>query len=298
MVLAHEIGIGAAAVAVPLLIVFAVFGFAVDFLRATFGEILGNHGAYFVRPLELPDALRSPAVLHHIGSEMNIYALTWVIALIATCVALARSPLRARRSDGPWLIGVWMVVAAASYVERGNYHFYVAVTPFIVAALWTLAKSARTAAAILTAAVIILAQPVRHVITVIPQVRYAAPVSLFDPVTEASVRAARRFASTLRPDETFVDFSNSALIYSLLGRDCPLRHVEVANYQTENAQREVIDTIEGNQRIRAALIAFPGSNANVDGVPNSRRAPLVWSYLQQHFTPAFGEDGVVFWRRR
>ena len=138
----------------------------IDFLRSTFGGVLGNHGAYFVRPLELPDCLRSPAFLHHIGSDPCIYAFTWIIALIATCTALARSPLRARRSDAPWLIGVWIVVTAASFVERGNFHFFVAVTPFLVAALWTFSKRARTAAAILTAAVIILAQPFRHVISV------------------------------------------------------------------------------------------------------------------------------------
>ena len=71
----------------------------------------------------------------------------------------------------------------------------------------------------------------------------------------------------------------------------------MANYQTVSGQREVIDSIERNRQIRAALIAFPGSNANVTGIPNSKRAPLVWAYLQQHFKPAFTEDGVIFWRR-
>jgi hypothetical protein len=289
--------IGVACAAIPLLAVFAIFGFALDFLRSTFGEILGNHGAYFLQPLELPDCLRSPALLHHIGSDTCLYAFTWIIALIASCAALARSPLRARRSDAPWLIGVWIVVAAASFVERGNFHFVAAVTPFIVVALWTLSKYARTAAAILTAAVIVLAQPLRHVTTVIPEVRAARPLPLFDSVSESSVKAARRFAATLRPNETFVDFTNSALIYPLVGRDCPLRYVEVANYQSAEGQHEVIAGIERNREIRAALIVFPGSNADVDGIPNSRRAPLVWSYLQQHFVPAFTQDGVVFWRR-
>ena len=52
-----------------------------------------------------------------------------------------------------------------------------------------------------------------------------------------------------------------------------------------------------NQRIRAVLIAFPGSNANVDGSSNADRAPLVAEYLRRNFAPAFDEDGVVFWKR-
>jgi hypothetical protein len=289
--------IGVAAAAIPSLLLFAVFGFAGDFLRGTFGEILGGHGAYFSKLLTIPDCLRSPALLHNLTACLN--PLLWVVAFLTTCAALARSPFRARRGDGPWLIGVWIVVAAASFVERANFHFNPALVPFVVAALWTMARHARTVAIVLAVAVTLLAEPFRHALLVIPDLRKAPPAgSLFDPTVNASIEAARRFNATLGPGQTFVDFSNSALLYPLLGRDLPLRHVEVANYQSEEAQREVIERIEQNPRIRAALITFPGSNQNVDYIPNSARAPLVWAYLQQHFTPAFEENGVVFWRRK
>jgi hypothetical protein len=48
--------------------------------------------------------------------------------------------------------------------------------------------------------------------------------------------------------------------------------------------------------VRAALV--PPGGILVDGVPHELRAPLVWQYLQEHFTPDFEEGGVVFWRRR
>jgi hypothetical protein len=288
--------IGIAAAALPALLLFAAFGFAGDFVRGTFGEILGGHGGYFSRPLAIPDCLRSPALLHQLTACLD--PMLWAIAFLTSCAALARSPFRARRSDGPWLIGVWIVVAAASFVERGNHHFNVAAAPFLVAALWTLSRHARTVAAVLIVAVALFAEPFRHALLVVPQLRIAPPPgALFEPVVTASIDAARRFDATLRPGETFVDFTNSALLYPLLGRDCPLRHVEVANYQGEEAQRDVIARIERNPRVVAALVAFPGSNASVDSIPNAERAPLVWAYLQRNFTPAFEENGVIFWRR-
>jgi len=292
------LAIGIATAAAPVLLLFAVLGFALDFLRATFFELPTTHSVYFIRPLSIPDVLRSPAILHHLTSEDAIYAFLWVIALITTCVGFARSPFRARRGDAPWLIGVWMVVAAASWIERGNTYFFAALVPFVVAALYALSRQSRPVATALTIALVLLAQPFRHVITVVPELHAAPPPPLFDEMSDRSIRAARRFARTLKPGDTFVDFSNTALLYSLLGRDCPLRFVEVANYQPEEMQLQVIDRIEHNPHIRAALIECAGTNSSVDGVPNRERAPLVWSYLQRNFTPAFDEDGVVFWRRK
>jgi hypothetical protein len=288
--------IGFAAAAIPVLLIFAIFGFALDFIRVNVVEIFGSHGVYFVQPLEIPECLRTPALMHTLARCVE--PIAWVLALIASSIAFARSPFRARRSDAPWLIGVWIVVAGASFVERGNYHFVAAVTPFLVAALFVMWRYARTVAIILTIIIVLRAEPFRHLITVVPQLRTAESTPLFNPWTEPSVAASRRFAMTLKPNETFVDFSNSALLYWLLNRDCPLRQVEVANYQSVEAQREVIARIARNPRIRAALITFPGSEQRVDGIPNADRAPLVWAYLQKNFTPAFEEQGVVFWRRR
>lgn len=293
----RQLAIGIVAAAAALLLFFAVFGFAGDFVRATFVELPSTHSAYFRHTLAIPDVLRSPAILHHLTDEESIYAFIWLLALIAACAALARSPFRSRRGDAVWLIAVWMVAAAASWVERGNDYYYAAMMPFVVAALYTLSRYSRPVAVALTIAIVLLAQPFRHVITVVPELHAAGRPPLFDDAAQHSIRAARHFNATLGRGDTFVDFSNAAITYSLLGRDCPLRYVEVANYQPESMQRDVIRTIEQNKHIRAALVAFRGTDSWVDGVPNQQRAPLVWAYLQKNFTPSFNEDGVEFWSR-
>jgi len=290
----RALAIGVAAAAIPALLIFAVFGFAFDFIRVNIKEILGSHSVYFV-PLDIPEALRSSSLIHHLGDGLP--PITWALALITTCVAFARSPFRARRSDAPWLIGIWMVVATASFIERRNSYYFIVATPFLFAALWMLRRRARTLAIVMMVALVLLAEPFRHIISVIPELRSQKQGSMFDPTVTASIQAAQHFAATLKSDETFVDFSNSALLYALLKRDCPLRQIEVANYQSDDAQSEVIARIERNPHIQAALIMFPGSVQRVDGIPNEERAPKVWAYLQQNFTPAFNENGVIFWSR-
>src|SRR6185369_13519916 len=58
---------GILAAAIPVMIVFAILGFAGAFLRVTFFEILGAHGVYSVGLLRVPDCLRSPAILQHLS---------------------------------------------------------------------------------------------------------------------------------------------------------------------------------------------------------------------------------------
>lgn len=293
----RALAVGVAAAAIPSLLLFAIFGFALDFIRVNVLEIFGGHGVYFVKLLEIPQFLCSPAFLHHLSDPDSVTLIAWMVALAGSSVALASSPFRARPGDAPWLIGVWMVVATTSFVERGNIYFTPVIPAFLIAMLWLLWQRARTVAAILAVALILYSEPFRHIMTVVPQLRVAKPMPLFDPPTVASIGAAGRFIGTLHPEDTFVDFSNSAILYALFNRDCPLRQVEVANYQAEDAQREVIRRIESNPHIRAALVSFRGSNQRVDGIPNAVRAPLVWAYLQKNFAPAFEQEGVVFWRR-
>jgi hypothetical protein len=50
--------------------------------------------------------------------------------------------------------------------------------------------------------------------------------------------------------------------------------------------------------VRAVLLLYPNGLSHIDGVPNADRTLLVWQYIQQHFRPAFDENGVVFWMRR
>jgi hypothetical protein len=221
----------------------------------------------------------------------------WIVALIATCAALARWPLRGRRSDARWLIGVWIVIAAATYVDRRNVYFNVVAAAFIVAVLQLLWRRARPAAIAIIVVLFFIAHPFRHVISLIPSVREPREQALFEPIAAKSVKAATKFVATLPPGQTFVDLSNTAMVYYLTNRDIPLRRLQIGMMESEAAQREVIAAIERNPRVQAALVDFAGSVQAIDGVTGAERAPLVWKYLEQHFTPAFAEDGVVFWKR-
>jgi hypothetical protein len=113
-----------------------------------------------------------------------------------------------------------------------------------------------------------------------------------------TVRAAGAYIDRLAPGETFVDFTNHDLLYFLFDRYCPIRQPEVAFYEREDLQREVISRIERDPHVVAALVPPFPEYGSVDNVPNAVRAPLVWNYLQTHFRPDYQEGNVVFWRRK
>jgi hypothetical protein len=103
---------------------------------------------------------------------------------------------------------------------------------------------------------------------------------------------------TLAPDATYFDFSNVPALYYLTARRLPIRQIQVAQYEDERLQREVIAALERDRSVQLALVHFPYFSFTLDGVPNTTRAPLVAQYLQTHFAPAFERGGVVFWKRR
>nr|MDQ3282466.1 hypothetical protein [Acidobacteriota bacterium] len=114
-----------------------------------------------------------------------------------------------------------------------------------------------------------------------------------------AIEAVRKFVdSSLKPDETFFDFTNSCVLYYLFERDSPIREYEVPFYESASAQREVIRRLEANPKVRAAIVPpTPLGRISIDGLPNYERAPLVYQYLTQHFHPAFEEADVAIWVR-
>jgi len=289
--------IGIAAAFVPIVIVFALCGFAPDFFRVTI-DLFTHRSAYFMSPIEIPACLRSlSGLVQSLGDWRCLAAILWVIALVTSVTLQADAALR--------IIAAWMVIAGLSYIDRHNYNFAVLGAVFIIVAL---SRLPRHAAISMTIVVIILARPFEHFIGVVPSLRKTNGIgagdgvmidgALFDPPAASAIQTARRFAATMKPNETFVDFAGATMLYPLLGRDCPLRQAQIGIIETDAAQREVIDRLEHNRNITAALIIFPPALSNIDGVPNRDRAPLVWRYLNDHFAPAFDEGGVVFWKRR
>jgi len=272
------LGVGIAAGA--LLIVFAILGFAGAFLTTMIGELLPAGRVYVPGPLTWP-AERVPLAL-------------WILALL---FAAATARRRIRRSDSVWPIALWVVVAGVSYAQRRHLYANFAVTPLIAGLIWLVARRNRIAAIAITVAVILLAKPWDHVTKVAMPLIRAGGVQgpLVAPEIQKGIDAVRRFAEqNLKPGETFYDFSDSPALYYFLGRNCPTRHHQVPFIETGEAQREVIRALE-QPFVRAAVIACPGGNWMIDGIPNRDRAPLVWKYLQIHFHPVYNEDGVEIW---
>jgi hypothetical protein len=213
------------------------------------------------------------------------------------------------------MIALWIIVAGASWVVRRHFYFAFALAPFLVAALLAARRYSPQTMIALSIALAFYAKPFSHVFDLALPLRRAGGIvasdgselagiprargAAMDERTKKGVEAVHHFVSkSLKPNETFYDFSSVGMLYFLFDRDCPTRHPTVPAHESEEMQRSVIAELERNPRIRAALIAFPTGYIDIDGIHNRDRAPLVWKYLQEHFQHSFDENGVVFWTRR
>jgi len=307
--------LGLAIGAVPLFLAFLTLGILDDFLRSTFSEVLSMGPAYvlnlFGAPPPIAEAPTFPELLPAVFRGSALPYIAWCGIVIATAVLLARP--RRRSTEAFVIVGVWVAVAAVSYAERHHLYFIDAIAPMLIGGTFLAIRKRAALAPVLVAALIIASMPTTHIGVLGWVRRQRGPVeegwtevrdvprargALIRTGEAAEIASARKYVDlTLQRDETFFDFTNRAIFYYLLNRDMPIRHVEVAYYESEAEQRAVIAAIERNPKIRAALVPLPGGVA-VDGVVNQARAPLVWQYLQEHFYPDFEEGSVVFWRRR
>ncbi len=309
--------IGIAAAAIPFFIALAALGILDDFFRGTFIDTLAAGPAYTLELFTLPDAMKNinafPDVLAAMLDRTVFPYIAWCAMAVFVGVMIVRRPRR--RLEPALLIAVFGVLTAISYAER--HHLYFRMPAMVLVAYVILRLFRRRSVLALPALVvaIVLAAPTTHLAVLGWMRRSRAPIEqgwveirdvprargAFFHETDARVLdSVRRYvALSLKPDETFFDFTNSGILYFLARRDCPIREYEVAFYESEAQQREVIRRIESNPKIRAALVpASPQGRFSVDGIPNADRAPLVWQYLQTNFEPDFQEGDVVFWKRR
>lgn len=307
--------IGLAAGAVPLVLVLALFGILDDFVRSTFAEVISLGPVYVLPPFTAPASIQAtphfPELLGAIVRPDAFLYIAWIVVVIASGVALTRP--RTRRYEPLLLVALWIVLAGISYGERHHLYFKFVLPALAIAVTWTLWRRRHALAWALIAILVIAAIPTTHVAVVgwmrgsrgpieegwteVPEVPRARG-ALLSAREADELRAAKQYVdAALKPHETFFDFSNRGILYFLLGRDCPIRQVEVAYYETEARQRAVIEVLRTNPNIRAALVPEPGGSP-VDGIPNRERAPLVWQYLQANFTPDYARGDVVFWRRK
>lgn len=309
---------GAAAVAGVAAIGMLRGSYLLAFLRVTFVEIPRLTGPYalqfFYWPPQFAEMLGMPDLLSCLFSSRVIWIVLWCLIAIATAAALAATRPPDRTADAVIVAGTWVVAGAISYGERAHVVFMLVAVAVIVAGIYALRRN-RTALAIGVIALAAACAPTQLLLRAHTRLQWHGPL---DPVLVrydalpraqgASIdrRNAQRLfvmqlvaARTLGPDDTFYDFANMPALYYLFDRRCPIRLYEVPFYETDALQREVIAALEQNSHVKLAVMQFTNrDDAWIDGVPNSVRAPLVYSWLRGHFQPLVERDGVVLWIRR
>jgi hypothetical protein len=318
--------IGGGAAAIVAFAAMALDGIAIDFVRVTIFEIASLGPVYTLNVFDAPAAMQHinniPEVLGALLDKSAWLYVFWPLMMLLLVVALtSRPPISPRRRahrEAFLIIGIYGVITAISYAERHHLLWLFVAAPLITIATFRMFRSSNPIARAMAPALLIVAmmigQPTAHIAIVgslrrtrgtldsdarelaLPRARGALSKSSDAAVIDVVQRYA---ASHLKPDETWFDFTNRGNLYFLLERDCPMRQLEVAFYETVDRQRDVIRRIEQNPRIRFALMPpEPVDDTTVDGVPNRVRAPLVYEYLRQHFTPDHEEGGVHFWTRK
>jgi hypothetical protein len=314
---------GLVAATVPVVLAMMVAGIWVPFVRTSLFEVATLGPVYTLTPFDPPRFFTATphqfpellAATYEHGAELYP---AWIAALLFVAVALTsrppRSPRRHARYDALLTMAVWIVVAAISYAERHHFHFQTAVPAFLIGGTMCTAARWRWVPLVGIVLLLAIARPAIH-LEIVTWLRHAhGPLSVKDsaqlsvprrardvlwPDADATaIRAAGVYIDPLAPGDTFFDFTNHGLLYFLFDRHCPIRQVEVAFYEREDRQREVIDRIERNPHVVAALVPAYPQYGSVDSVPNAARAPLVWKYLQDHFRPDYQSGDVVFWRRK
>ena len=317
--------VGGGAAAIIVFSAMAIYGIAVDFIRVTIFEIAALGPVYVLTPFGAPAALlhinNIPEVLGALLDKSAYLYVFWPLMMLFVVAALtSKTPMTPRRRaqrEAFLIVAIFGVLTAISYAERHHLLWLFVAAPLISISIFRLFRSrlplARAAAPALIVLALMMAQPTAHIAITgslrrthgpmdadwrelaLPRARGALSRSSDAAVVDIVNRYA---ASHLKPDETWFDFTNRGNLYFLLNRDCPIRQVEVAFYETAERQHEVISRIEQNPRIRFALMPSDPDNTAVDNIANRVRAPMVYAYLQQHFAADWEEGGVIFWRRK
>lgn len=316
---------GGGATALVALAVMALYGMAVDFVRVTIFEIATLGPVYTLTAFDAPQSLQKilniPEVLGGLLDKSSFLYVFWPLMMLLVVAALTSkvqvTPRRRAQREAFLIVAIYGVITALSYAERHHLLWQFVAAPLISIGIFRLFRSriplARAMAPVAIVIALMIAQPTAHIAITGALRRTRGPLDsgvqeLALPrargaLTKASdavvIGVVQRYvAAHLNPAETWFDFTNRGNLYFLLDRDCPIRQIEVAFYETPERQREVISRIEQDPRISFALMPGDPDTTAVDNVANRDRAPLVYAYLKEHFTPDYEEGGVVIWRRR
>lgn len=306
--------------AIPMMI----GGWFMAFLRVSLFEVGRVGPAYALTPFDppAPMAKQFPELLAALFDLPSLPYMIWIGSLLVLAVVLAnglRSHGRRRAAfDALLLIAFYCVVLGISYAERHHIYFQMIVGPLLVVSAYRLSRTRGTATRLAVTALVLLIIMDMNFTThfaIVGWLRHSrGPIeegwhevamphargALFrQPDIETLQKITGYMNAHLGPGDTFFDFTNRGLMYFLLDRRMPVRQVEVAYYEPEELQREVIARIEANPRVRAAIMPIAHNDpSGVDLIGNDIRAPLVWKYLQEHFEPDYEEGPVAIWKRK
>ncbi|HEX3580875.1 MAG TPA: hypothetical protein VH087_03875 [Thermoanaerobaculia bacterium] len=310
--------IGVAIVFAVALIGMLIGGFLVDFFRVSLLEIANLGPVYTLRPMEggPPQSLdrQFPEILTAVFDQRGLMYLGWIASMVIFAVMLTRRGTR--RAEPLFVMSVFVLATGISYAERQHIYYHFILPAFIVTAAYVLFRRrstvARVAGVAIVATLVILTNFTIH-FAIDTYLRRTHGVT--DPLWREIGLPTGRFAlfheqdiefidtvhrwmeSHTAPDDTFYDFTDHAILYMLLDRRMPVRQVEVATCERPERQREVIARLDRNPHVKAVLVSSQQSSG-VDLVPNWKRAPLIWQYIQENFEPDMTEGKVTIWRRK
>jgi len=315
---------GAAASSAAIALCLLVLGILPGFVRTTFLYV----------PSLLPVYAQGFPVLHRprggaaqwlalLGDETALLYGFTAVGLVILGAYLPQAPRVGPRIRALLPVCAWVFVAMLSLIERQHVGYAFMVVPIGLLLLerwargWRPWPSLRAAVVAVVPAVLLWYRYPLSLMSGIPYVTAGPPVApgltpvdqpprarggLYQPwdldlllATSAFLREAR-----LAPDDTWFDFGHAPGLYYFFDRDCPIRYYEPGFYESESAQREVIAALEANPRVRGALMnaGYGPGYAEIDGVPNARRAPLVAAYLAERFRPFYRRGRIEFWLRK
>jgi len=316
--------IGGVVVGVIGAVIMIANGFFGAFLRVSIFEVARVGAAYTLTPWSPTPAIDKmfPDLLGAILDPASLAYMVWFASLIAVAMILANGIRAHGRRRGAFdavvVIVFYIVLLGLSYAERHHIYFQALIGPLFAVVAFRASRARATlprlAAPALVAVLLIASNVTVHFAIVGWLRRSRGPIepgwreialprgrgALFRDPDIATLDSITRYMTThLAADETFFDFTNRGLMYFLLDKRMPVRQVEVAYYETEELQREVIERLERNPKVRAAIVpSREKDESGVDLIANEVRAPLVWKYLQEHFEPDFEEGAVTIWRRK
>jgi len=317
---------GAALGALPFLMLLGRLGSLPSFLRASFIDAPRWVDAAWGLPAG--DAWKSLLWLRSVDALVKVFSGTagmrslFFLALLAAAGAallLRASAGRFDASDSAACVAL-AVAAAAMRVVLGRadephlerYGLFVGIpAAWLLMRLWDAGPSRRALFVAAAALMLVRLHPIRALESELTLIEAAGRTDRESPGAPAPRSGGALLPAgeaqslalltdymdrRLGPNETFFDFDNQPALYFVTGRESPLRYTTVAQYESLERQREVLEVLEKRKPPVAVLPS--GLYGNLDGVPNAERAPEVARYLESHYQRDGEVGGFVVARRR